>query len=59
MVGVDVHIGSEQKPRGDNVASLNRLSFKSSTVREVQGSDQREYDSPDFRLTVFPLQSPT
>ena len=42
MVGVDVHIGSGKKPRGENGASLDCFKIKPSTVREVQGSDRRE-----------------
>ena len=42
MVGVNVHISGGLNPRGDNGAGFLCLSIKSSTVREVQVSHQRD-----------------
>ena len=42
MVGVNVHISGGQRPWGHNGAGLLCLSIKSSTIREVQVSHQRD-----------------
>ena len=51
MVGANVHISGRQKPRVDNGAGSLCLSIKSSTVREVQVSHQRDLQRLD-RLKV-------